>query len=207
MSETPEYGGDTVALVDRPGEANGQADVKCRAGCGRTLAPSLVKAGNVTCETCRRLAKADGRKLRVSKRGPARATTARKAAPSSSSRKAPAPVDYRPGIEGLAQLICVPLAFTQPLDAAAVGMHTPTIAAALNNLAHERPEVAAVLDKVLAVGPYGELVGALLGLGAQLAVNHSMIPDQLAGNLGAIPREALEAELARRGEDMAAQAA
>lgn len=124
--------------------------------------------------------------------------TGKKPPSSTPVRKPPPKVDYRPGIAGLSQLVCLPLAFSQPLDAWAIAEHTPPIAEALNNLAHERPEVAAVLDKLLQVGPYGELIAAVMGLGIQLAANHKLLPDQVVEQLGAVPREMLVAELARR---------
>lgn len=127
--------------------------------------------------------------------GPARPATAKKGA-----------TDYRPGINGLLQIAAFPLALggkVRPalaLDAAAIQIHGPGIAEALNAIAQERPEVAAALDRVLSVGPYGLLIGAVIPLVAQIATNHKKLPDVVASSMGAIPRDELAADLARQAE-------
>lgn len=95
--------------------------------------------------------------------------------------KAPRSKDYRAGIEGIGQLAGGALFFVAPADAAAVMLHTPPIAAALNHLAQQDPRVAAMLDKLLAVGPYGALLAAVMPLVLQILTNHGKIP---AGVLG-----------------------
>lgn len=95
--------------------------------------------------------------------------------------KAPRSKDYRAGIEGIGQLAGGALFFVAPADAAAVMLHTPPIAAALNDLAQQDPRVAAMLDKLLAVGPYGALLAAVMPLVLQILTNHGKIP---AGVLG-----------------------
>lgn len=104
--------------------------------------------------------------------------------------------DYREGIEGLLQLPAAALAvvgsqtdkqghLTHPeflADASAIADAAPKIASAVSDLANDRPEVAAVLDKILKVGPYGALITAVLPLAAQILTNHRVIP---AGLLGA----------------------
>jgi hypothetical protein len=127
--------------------------------------------------------------------GPARPATAKKGA-----------VDYRPGINGLLQIAAFPLALggkVRPalaLDAAAISIHGPGIADALNTIAQERPEVAAALDRILSVGPYGLLIGAVIPLVAQFATNHKKLPDSVAVSMGAVPREQLSAELRAHAE-------
>jgi hypothetical protein len=59
-------------------------------------------------------------------------------------------------------------------DSLAVAEHGPNIASALDMLAAERPEVAAVLDRVLAVGPYGALIAAVAPLAMQVVANHGV---------------------------------
>lgn len=108
--------------------------------------------------------------------------------------------DYRPGIMGMFQLVALPLSFTSPLDAWAVGAHSPGIADALNDLAKERPEVAGALDRILQVGPYGAIIGAVLPLAVQVLANHGKVPAEAAESLGAVPRERLIAELGKRNE-------
>lgn len=138
-------------------------------------------------------------KKRGRKKGSASSDNVR-SMPRKSQKKAVTGTDYRPGIVGLFQLVSVPLSFTSPLDAWAVGAHSPSIADALNDLAKQRPEVAAVLERVLQVGPYGALIGAVLPLGIQILTNHSRLPDEAAESLGAIPREKLLAELGARSD-------
>ena len=105
--------------------------------------------------------------------------------------------DYEQPILGLFQLPAGVLAIAgmqRPVlaaDAAAVSVHAPPIASALNDLAHERPEVAAVLDKVLQVGPYGIVLAAVMPLALQLLANHGGIPP---GALGTTPPEKLLAQ-------------
>lgn len=109
--------------------------------------------------------------------------------------------DYRPGINGLLQIASFPLAIggrlnpNLALDSAAIAMHAPNIAEALNTIAAERPEVAAALDRVLSVGPYGLLIGAVIPLVAQIAANHGKLPDGVAAGMGAIPREEFRSQL------------
>jgi hypothetical protein len=109
----------------------------------------------------------------------------------------PATVDYRPGILGIVQVASFPLAIagrSNPvlaLDAAAVTLHAPALAEAINALAMDHPEVAAVLDRIMSVGPYGALIGALVPIVVQIASNHEMIPGPVAESLGALSRDEL----------------
>lgn len=115
-----------------------------------------------------------------------------------SVRKAPAPrktaaatarkpaesghVDYRPALLGLAQLPQMALGlaariFNRPklaLDGLAVGIHAPVIADALNETAKTEAQAAALLDKLMVVGPWGLVIAAALPLGAQFLVNHEV---------------------------------
>jgi hypothetical protein len=106
------------------------------------------------------------------------------------STKAPALVDYKTPILGLFQIPAGALAIAgmqRPVllaDSAAVTIHAEPIATALDQLAHERPEVAAVLDRILQVGPYGVLIAAVAPLALQLLSNHSILPP---GTMGTIP--------------------
>lgn len=110
--------------------------------------------------------------------------------------------DYRPGITGILQLIAAPLAIagakspTAALDAAAVTVHAEPIAEALQQTAEQVPQVAAVLERVLTVGPYGALLAAVMPLGVQLLVNHRVVPLEAAEALGALSPEDLMAQLA-----------
>jgi hypothetical protein len=102
---------------------------------------------------------------------------------------------YREGVEGLLQIPAMALSFVSPVDGFSVAHHTPPISKAVADLAIERPEVAAALDKVLAVGPYGALIGAVLPLVVQLAHNHDMVPAPMAKAMGATPKKDIERHL------------
>lgn len=146
----------------------------------------------------------DGKPMK--KRGPRKGTAPsprRTATPRANSRKPSSGTDYRPGINGIFQMLAVPLAFTAPADAAAIGHHGPNIAEALNDLAKERPEVAAALEKVLSAGPYGLLLAAVVPLGVQLAHNHDLIPERLAVAVGATPKRIIMEDLAQQAEQFA----
>jgi hypothetical protein len=102
-----------------------------------------------------------------------------KAATSRSKKKAG--TDYASGIMGLFQMAAFGLSMAAgdknvPLlaDSVVISQHGPNVAQALDALAQERPEVAAVLDKVLAVGPYGLVLGALAPMVIQIASNHGV---------------------------------
>lgn len=137
----------------------------------------------------------------MKKRGPAKgsAPSPRRSTPSARARKSHE-TDYTSGINGIFQMIALPLAFTAPADAAAVGHHAPQIADALNDLAKERPEVAAVLERLLSVGPYGALIGAVLPLGVQLLHNHGVVPESVATTMGATPKRLIMDSLREQAE-------
>jgi hypothetical protein len=121
--------------------------------------------------------------------------------------------DYRPGIVGLSALVALPLRWLGPagqLDSIAVQLHAASFAEAVNETARDRPEVAAMCDRLLSIGPYGLIVEALLPLGAQIAANHGWLPDAVTSKFGAVPPNALMAQagaFAAAAEAAAAQAA
>lgn len=129
-----------------------------------------------------------------------RAPGPRKTAASSRARQTTG-TDYRPGIIGLIQIPAAILGGlgmkdeTFALDGAALVMHSPGIAEALNDIAQDNLAVAAALDKILAVGPYGAIIGALLPLVAQIAANHKALPDQVLAGMGAQSRDDFKARL------------
>lgn len=109
--------------------------------------------------------------------------------------------DYREGIIGLIQIPAgiLGMAGTRnedlALDGAALAMYAPPIAEALNELAQDQPAVAAALDRILAAGPYGALIGALIPLALQIAANHKLLPDQAVVGGGAMTREQFRSTL------------
>ena len=135
-----------------------------------------------------------------------RLQSARKPSPGPSAPKPPrktrpraAEPDYRAGVAGLLQIpsfLLAALGRKNPafsLDAATITLHTPNMAEAIHQTALQDDRVAAVLDKVLQVGPYGALLGALMPVALQIATNHGKMPpspelgtlssDQLLGAL------------------------
>lgn len=102
---------------------------------------------------------------------------------------------YAEGVAGLLQIPAMVLSFVDPVDGFCVAHHAPPISGAVADLAVERPEVAAALDKVLAVGPYGALIGAVLPLVVQLAHNHGAVPEPMAKAMGATPKKDIERHL------------
>lgn len=146
------------------------------------------------------------------KRGPGRPpgspnkapSVARKAPAAKPAAKPAAGPDYRAGVMGIARMLAAPLAMAgQPADAVAIVTHAPPIADALQNLATARPEVAAALDRVMAVGPYAELLGAVIPLVVQLAHNHGFVPADMAVQMGATPKSEIMAALRTEGEALA----
>lgn len=123
--------------------------------------------------------------------GGARKTGTAKAKATPGSQRA----KYAEGVAGLLQIPAMALSFVQPVDGYSVAAHTPTISNAVADLAVERPEVAAALDRVLAVGPYGALIGAVLPLAVQLMHNHDMVPESMATAMGATPKRDIERHL------------
>ena len=126
---------------------------------------------------------------RATQAGPAAAPRPRTQAPR--KPKPPPGPDYRGGINGLFQLVAAPLAMAgiksdaAAADAAALTVYGPGIADALHTLALERPEIAAMLERILSAGPYGALIAASLPLVVQLLTNHGVLPAQVGAAMGA----------------------
>jgi len=125
------------------------------------------------------------------------------------ARKTAGVVDYRPGIKGLLQLPAFGLAVVSrfqkvpdgeipalALDGMTITLHSDTMAEALNSVAQEQPQVADALDRILAVGPYGAVLGAFLPVGLQIAANHGKMP--VNAEMGILGPEQLLRELERQ---------
>lgn len=92
------------------------------------------------------------------------------------------PTDYRAGVVGLLQIPAFVLGILGRrneafgLDAATVTLHSGNIAEAVNETAQQDERIAAALDKMLEVGPYGALFAAMMPVALQIAANHGKIP-------------------------------
>lgn len=125
-------------------------------------------------------------------------TPTRSAPATSSARKPPPGPDYRAGIRGILQMVAAPLAVAgmrKPelaLDAATITLHADSVAEGMAEAALEIPQLQAILDRVMTVGPWGAAVAPILALGAQLAANHGVIP---AGVMGTLTKDELLAAM------------
>jgi hypothetical protein len=119
-------------------------------------------------------------------------------AAASSGRKPPPGPDYRAGIRGILQMVAAPLAIAgmkRPdlaMDAATITLHADHVAEGVAEAALEIPQLQAILDRVMTVGPWGAAVAPVLALGAQLMANHGVIPP---GTMGTLTREEILASL------------
>ena len=87
------------------------------------------------------------------------------------------------------------------LDVATIAMHVDTVAVSIAKLAETNPALAAGLDKLAMVTPFGELLGGLLVIGAQIAENHGRFPPAMEGAIPTvIPRQEFAQSLKEQGE-------
>ena len=140
----------------------------------------------------------DARAARGAQKAPQRTRRPNRASGTRTAGKPPT-VDYAAaaaGILGIGQmgLGIVGRITNRPalqLDAMALGLHTPALAEAAAETALESEWLASVLEKAMVVGPYGKWVAIGLGLTAQIAANHGMVPAQ--PELGILDAEGLVA--------------
>lgn len=74
-------------------------------------------------------------------------------------------------------------AFAQ--DGVLITEHAASIAAALDKVAQDQPQVKAALERMLTAGVWSGLIAAMLPLVVGIAANHGAIPPHLAAMLGA----------------------
>lgn len=95
--------------------------------------------------------------------------------------------DYRPGLMGLAQ---IPMGLLAGIgtrnrkflaDAATCTIYVPPVVEAVNEIAQENEQVAAICERITAIGPWGLVVGPLVVMTAQILVNHGVVPVGIAG--------------------------
>ncbi len=91
---------------------------------------------------------------------------------------------YADKVQGLLQLPAAALALAGTAkdsdalvaDAATLSEYAGPLSQALGDLAESKPEFAAVLDKVLSVGPYGALLAVAVPMVLQVLANHKLMP-------------------------------
>lgn len=190
----PDFGPDFNVAHDAPGEDTGDGPADPEAPYGRN--PKTGKPYRYSAEERARRAQVMN-EARWGKRPAAVKAPGRTS--SSTSKAKSGRTDYRAGIEGLAQLVSFGVATfgrvtNKPafaLDSLAIGLYAPGVAEAVDELAQQQAWLAAALDKALAVGPYGALLGVGIPLAMQLAANHGAIPTN--PDLGILDGEALVA--------------
>lgn len=82
-------------------------------------------------------------------------------------------------------------------DAVTIDMHAPTMADAISQIAEDNDRLAAVVDRLIDVGPMAIIGMALGAFAAQIARNHEAIPAPVATMLGAAHDPAELAQIAR----------
>lgn len=79
-------------------------------------------------------------------------------------------------------------------DGLLVVQQSADLAAALDQVAKGDPRVAKALERMLTVGTYGALIGAVTPLAVGIAANHGLIPGQVAQQLGVeVPQQSAPA--------------
>jgi hypothetical protein len=121
------------------------------------------------------------------KKGPDKMSAPRKAQGGPPPRKKSTPqakkvITYADTVGGILQMIAGGMMIAGRMmpvmraHAIAVTMHAEPIGKAVESVALEDSRVAAILDRVATVGPYGALVMAIVPLGMQMMANHGLIP-------------------------------
>lgn len=70
-------------------------------------------------------------------------------------------------------------------DGILITQHAANIAAALDKVAQDQPQVKAALERMLTAGVWSGLIAACLPLAVGIAANHGALPPHLAAMLGA----------------------
>jgi hypothetical protein len=141
-----------------------------------------------------------------STRRPARggATKGPRTASKARSRKAPSPPETRPAdaVRGLLQIPATAVVIvgqrvgSVPLvaDGATILVHGPAFAEAVEEIANHDPRVMAMLEKLVAFGPYGMFVTVCVMMGAQFRRNHDETNAAILEGFGAVPPEKIIAQ-------------
>lgn len=129
----------------------------------------------------------------------------KKAAPRTGTRstaKAPVTVEQtlaqkrQEGLMGLAQLsqaICVMVG--QYADAATIGKYSPPLTQEVAELADTYDVIAAPIDMLIKMGPFGGLLAAGLPFALQILANHGRLDATRLSAQGVVPPAVLEAQM------------
>lgn len=131
--------------------------------------------------------------------GKGKATTGPRS-PSKARTKKPAPPPETTPAEAIRGLLQMPAtglviigqrANSLPLvaDGATILVHGPGWAQALADIAENDPRIMAILEKLVAFGPYGAFVTMSVIIGAQFARNHEAAPAPILEGFGAVSPE------------------
>lgn len=115
--------------------------------------------------------------------------------PRPAGSKAKGKTDYRPGLQGMAQIASFVTSFFSPLDAVAIQDHAPNIIEGAQVTADNDPSFAAKLDKVLSVGPWAALISPCVPLVIQILHNHDRVPGSAVKQMGGRTKEEVIAAL------------
>jgi hypothetical protein len=135
---------------------------------------------------------------------PPRVNATRPAPKAPEKRASPKAKAREEAANGIGQMIAFGAMVSGNLaDAGAIGMHWPNMAHEAAQVAETDATMAGLLDKLLEVGPYGNLIIVSLPFVAQLLVNHKLVKPEAMAGAGVVHPDALEAEVKR---DMALKA-
>lgn len=170
---------ETVVAQADPVDPDAPFGINPNTGRPYRMSPEERKAAGEKLAAGRAAAKAASRP--AGKRGPGRPPGPAKAARPAAK---PAGPNYRPAATAVLMLPATVAAVLGKVtgnraflaDSAAITAHTPALADAAHDMALEDPRVAAVLDKIGQVSPYGAFAAALGVLVIQIAANHRLAP-------------------------------
>jgi hypothetical protein len=106
---------------------------------------------------------------------------------------------YKQNVAGVLQIAGAAVFPASPADACAIIVHTPSLSESIADLAQQDSRVAAILDKLLEIGPYGALLSAVMPLVVQILANHGIIKP---GAMGSMPAEEIIALVVGKPEPM-----
>jgi len=80
-------------------------------------------------------------------------------------------------------------------DAGAIQLHGPGISRGVATMAESNAKIAAGLDKLSEVGPYGEAIALVMPFALQIMANHGLVKPELVASAGVVHPETLAADV------------